>query len=285
MKLYYISFPRFPERYRHIRNELEKVGLMGEPIEAVDGALLTEKDLEELCDVEEIHRYGNALLDANKQINKHKVGATLSHHRFYKALISSPDKAGCVLEDDVILPMSFRNILMALEKELEEDELVLLYAGAHQDKRLSKRGAKFLGRIDGVEYGLYYPMTPNVASAVAYCIGRKAAQRLLAINTPIKCTVDLWEYYYKRGAFSRIRIVYPLCVGHETFRSTISYPALGRWGRMRAYVRNVIESTKFPLLYNLLRWRRGRVIERLAKFYLVDEESPIAKGQVPFPVS
>ncbi|MCS6790526.1 MAG: hypothetical protein NZ580_06065 [Bacteroidia bacterium] len=122
------------------------------------------------------------------------------------------------------------------------------------------------------QLSLYYPMTlEGLISAVAYCVGREAAQGIVRANTPLSCNADMWATFFSRGAFRRLRILYPITVRIVGFRSTLSPYSEGPLQRLISYL---AYKRRLPFLYQYRLWKERVIMERLWKENITFVDSP-----------
>lgn len=263
MKTYFVSLDRSRERAAHIRQHVLERGLDGSKISAVDGRKLTREDLERECDIARVDRLRHWLTDG-------ALACAMSHRIAYRNFLETEDKVAFFIEDDIILPENIHDLLNAIAKEIRDDEVVLLMYTSSSPVAFSKVDSRPL--LDG-SVGLHYPMDLKLMMcAGAYCLGRKAAEGLLRVNTPIRSTADSWWEFHSKGAFAKLRVVYPALVSAMNFKSSIDYM---RHGSMKAIVAGWVDRFRPPLLHQAVARRRLATLKKLVGNYsLVEERSP-----------
>lgn len=265
MKALVITLKSSTERYNYIVNHLSSIGLDFEIIEAINGYKLTEKEKEELCDMEAVNKYKSWLSDGI-------IGCSLSHRKALLRMIELNLPYVLILEDDVVLPNNLFEVLAHLEKLIHPDEVITLFSGAHRKTGLSKTSAK-----STPFGGLYYPMNINeTLSTAAYIIGADAAKKLANAVLPVRASPDSWGMYYSLNTFSSFRVLYPFIIGNKAFKSTVAYIRPTSFlGRITFF----INKYKIPGLYHILQARREKIIDdTTANFYLCDEKSNLDKN-------
>jgi hypothetical protein len=91
------------------------------------------------------------------------------------------------------------------------------------------------------------------------------AERLL----PIRANADDWQFFYREGMLDRIRCVLPLAVDkHAAFESTIGLYSLGNGAKARLVAPLV--HRKIPLVHQVIRYRRGRILREWGRTEIVD---------------
>jgi glycosyl transferase family 25 len=262
MKTYAIALRRSKERYNYIQNHLKQTGLDYRIIDAIDGSKFTTQDLEANCDMNEVNKLRWWLTNG-------AIGCALSHYACYEAIVKSKDKAGFVVEDDAVLPSYIGSILNDIEKNIDENEVVLLYYTSFGECKLSN-----IGRVD-LDYGsLVFPLDiKQTVTATAYVIGRNAAAGMLEAAKPISVCADSWHHFYNMGAFSSFRVLYPSVVKVTNFKSSLDYI---RANSITGRVTQLINEYKLPIAYQILHYlRKQRLNRMLNNSSFTNESSPI----------
>ena len=262
MKVYAITLERIEERKHYINNHLNELNLDYQIIKAIDGASLSKEEMAASCDMKNVEKWSWWLTPG-------AIGCALSHYNAYEALVETNEKAGFVIEDDTILPENINELLNEIEQEIGENEIILLFYSSFNPANLSSVGLKKLA--DG---NLVYPMeTSKTFSALAYVIGRKAAQNMLNNIKPIRVTADNWHYYFQKGCFNSLRVHYPSVVGTKNFKSAIDY--LKR-NSLKARISSFIDKYQIPVFYQIVKYIRGKRLKKIrSHFSLVNEVSPV----------
>lgn len=262
MKTYIISLKRVKERYKYIQNHVKNIGIDYKLIEAIDGALLNQKDIEDNCDIEQVEKLRYWLTDG-------AIGCALSHLKAYEEFIKSNDEYAFIIEDDVVLPNNIMDIIKEIKEVMISDEVVLLYYTSFKPTSFSSINRNILS-----EGSLYYPMRiDKTITAAAYLIGRKAAQKMTETVKPIRVAADSWHHFYEEGCFSSFKVHYPSLISTKNFKSSIDY--LKR-NSMKYRISNLINKYKIPFIYQLVAYRRKKFLNSmLGHFSLTDDISPI----------
>lgn len=262
MKTYVITLERNSERNKHIKRHIIERNLDHKIIPAVDGALLTDKDLQKSCNMEKVNKLRWWLTNG-------AIGCALSHLKAYEEFLSSHEKAAFIIEDDAVLPKNINELLAELEGSIQTDEIVLLYYTSFKPAKLTSYRSEELKNGGG----LYYPMDiGQPITATAYVIGRGAALKLSETIKPIEVTADCWHHFYSRGAIQSLRVHYPSLVTTKNFKSSIDY--LKNDSHLQTIL-SYINKYKIPFLYQFLNSRRKRRLNKmLNQFSFCDEVSP-----------
>ena len=278
MKTYYIVLERSKERTDHIQNHVNELKLDSVKVSAIDGKYLTQKDTLRECDIEHFLRRWRWPVEGAISA----VGCALSHNQAYEKFLETPETSAFIIEDDAVLPTNIKSILNDIAKEIKSDEVILLYYNSLQPVDISKFDST---KLRNVNLGLYFPVDiEQVATTAAYCIGREAAKGVLDSNTTIKVRADEWSWFYLKGAFDSLRLLYPSPVTTKKFKSTIGYSEEKE--QLRSRIANFVVKYKLPFVSQYIENRRNlykRRFDRLNStrnlFTLVDRKSPLSTKQ------
>ncbi|MBO4405912.1 MAG: glycosyltransferase family 25 protein [Alphaproteobacteria bacterium] len=141
-KIYVISLDRTPERYAHVKKQLDKFNLKHERFSAVDGKLITVKDMERNQTISwqkigppngyyqgadlkiSYHSYKDAefhyIID-KCLLNFGELGCAMSHRAVWADVVKHKYKKAIILEDDVTLEDNFLRKLSLIMKNLPDD--------------------------------------------------------------------------------------------------------------------------------------------------------------------
>lgn len=270
MKTFVINLKRSKERTEYIQQHITELKLDYKIIDAIDGSLLSQKDIKACCDMGQVNKLRWWLTDG-------AIGCALSHYKAYEEFLKSKEKAGFIIEDDVVLPHNIIELLSETELEIEENEIILLYYTSFKPCQLSSVGMKKL--LNG---SLVYPMDISQAiTATAYIIGRKAAQNMIESIKPISVTADCWHYYYKKECFNSFRVHYPSYIRTKNFKSSLDYL---KKNSFRAKLSSLIDKYKIPFFYQIVKYLRAKRLDSmLGHFSLTNEISPIYERKLLLP--
>lgn len=167
-----INLARSPQRWGRISASLQALGLSFERLEAVDGAALSDAQVEACYDAQ-----------ANRQryfmpLRRTEVACFLSHRKAWASVQAAAPLV--VLEDDVEFVAPPQAVLSVLAAYLQQ-------AGPCMVKLYSKRAVR--GQVLATWPGGYQLIRPSLAplGAQAQALNHAAAQRLLAV------TERFWE--------------------------------------------------------------------------------------------
>jgi glycosyl transferase family 25 len=256
MRAYVINLDRSPDRRAHIVAELRKTGLDYEIVSAVDGRELDLNDTDVI----------DPALFAKNAFPAGTAGCALSHLRVYEKILADGASEALVLEDDVILPADLAPLVDAVASHLTGAEVALLNYGSPDRCRMSAQGCVELPspRLLALPIDL-----DRMVNAAAYVITRHACERMAESVLPVRANADDWQYFFRQGMLDRIRCVLPLAVDkHPGFESTIGMYSVGNG--VKARLAAPLVRSKIPLVQQVIRRRRGRILREWGRSEIVD---------------
>ena len=166
------------------------------------------------------------------------------------------------------MPDNIIKILSELSQVIKNNEVISLFYTSHQVIKLSLKGAETLPSGQ-----LLFPINIKaVAAATAYVVHKEAAKGIIKVNTPLITTSDAWHKFYNYGGIASFRCLYPPPVKLEYFKSSIDYIS------SKCIINKMttaIDRFKIPAFYQMLTYKRKKLIKDLSKYELVNEASPI----------
>ena len=118
-KIYVINLARSPDRWERISYQLNSMGLQYERVEAVDGKLLSERDIRDNFNEEKFEIVSGHKLVAGE------VGCALSHINIWKKIANENQSGAIIIEDDVVLKEPFLDFASGYTNEFKFDYLKL----------------------------------------------------------------------------------------------------------------------------------------------------------------
>jgi len=258
MQVHVINLKEAIERRNSITSQLEKLGLKYELFDAIRGSSLSEKELHEKVDMQEVAKYPNWL-------TPNMLGCSLSHLGVYRRIAESGTDWHLVLEDDVELDPEMAHFMKAFELTGNKfrDQVVLLY------------GVKLSGNIILDKDPLFNEATHSihkvqpdqrVGSTGAYFIHKETAKRMLENNPLVKVAPDTWHFFRDQGSIHQLNIVYPFLSRPALFESTIGYV---NKNSLKYKLKHFVESFKVPVLYQLLKRSRRNIFTKMSQVEFV----------------
>lgn len=263
MKIYVINLASATGRYQRIENQLKALNLSYERFDAVNGGALGEVEMAALCSME-------AVRSNPTWLTKGAIGCALSHWGVCKKMLADEQELALILEDDMILPPNFAEVLLSLEKQITDNEVILLYFQSFKEIIFSNQHKKkVLGKHE-----LAYPMSLNsLGAAGAYIIKKSVARKFAEQLIPIRAAADTWHYFHEIGIFQTVRCVIPFAVTSSFAESTIDYIKKDNLaGRLKSF----LATHNILFVRDLLKWRRKRIWQKLTKFSFTDRISPLS---------
>lgn len=257
MKIFVISLKRAVDRRQRITTHLNSMGVDFELIDAVDGSLLTEDDLNKYCDME--------IVKSNPVwFTKGMIGCSLAHFSVYKKIIQDNIPYACVFEDDVIIDKDFKGLMKAIEMQYKgntptfiKDSLIMLHYTSWNTIEL-KTVNKLYGR-----YSLYQ-MNSNAGlnSGAGYIVTQEMCKKLTDNILPIRRAADSWTDFAKDGVIKDIYCVYPKPVNIVFAKSTIDYMDSKS---LASKLSQLVNDYKIFPFYQLLKYRRKAMNKNMNK--------------------
>jgi glycosyl transferase, family 25 len=259
MKIYVISLERATERRLSIKNQMAKLNLEYEIIDAVDGRTMNDQDIQKAVDENVYNWY-----KTESWMPCGVIGCTLSHVKFFEKFLESNSDWAVIIEDDVILYNDFEKVINAIAKQNVENEVTLLFyqtAKVNEEIIILQNTRKDL--VDS--YSLYQPKDMNkVGSTAGYIVSRKVAKKLLYKQKPMSCVSDWWGQYHKSECFEKLNLVYPLVMEPGTFASTLDY-----YKKFSLHSISLALLSKLPLIKDIILKRRKRNFNNLKRYKFI----------------
>ena len=245
MRVFGISIPRYPDRYSCLIEHLRKLFGNDFEIVGVDGRAVTFDE------------------GTTTGLSVGQIGCALSHIAAYRRMAKLELPYALIVEDDCVLPENIDALLALLASTIRPGEIIQLYNWSLEVSEFSMQDAVRIGRC-----GLHYPMLMSgIGAARAYVITRDAAEKIIALNSPVAVTADNWSFFQSQGAISVVRILHPCPVKILPFESTIASSQwnTGGWIRRNVFIQSLLSMRRRVLF----RQRQRNVV-------LVDRKSPLS---------
>jgi glycosyl transferase family 25 len=229
--------------------QLGKTQINYEIVNAVDG-----RDLD-LSDTQVVAPVFAATITAHPGV----VGCALSHLEAYRRILNDGLEIACILEDDVVLPTDLGALIDKITPQMSGAEVVLLNFHSREPCRITKLGA---AQLSSSRLLVHVADRGQAESTAGYLITRAACARMVKTVLPVRTAADSWGFFCREGAIDRLRCVVPMpVVQSPALRTTLSYY---RPGSIYASVREAVASSRVPILYQALAFRRRRHWRRSA---------------------
>lgn len=247
MHIYITNLKTSTERRALMEQQLQGTGLDYEFFDCVIGANLTEAEIEQRCDMAAINKHNEKL----QWFNRGMIGCTMTNQLVYQDIINKNYPYALFLEDDTVLPTNLGTLLAHLEGGIQQGDVILLFWNAWGGLQLKRQP---VDQFEGT--GLYAPVNyRDLTCGSAYVVTQKAAQAMIAANTPIANTPDSWGFFYDKKAIQRLLCAYPHAVQTADLKSTMD---TGKFSGLSHFVNRY---KIFPL-YQYLRYRRRKLKQK-----------------------
>ena len=215
--IFVISLPESVKRRQSIENQLRRLNLDYQIIEAINGHDFDLNELDELYKgrISKPNPY-------NSQIMSHGViGCLMSHIKFYNHIIEHNIKVACVLEDDAELLDTFPQVLQSIKTRRDWEVLLLgHYAMHHISREKGARPSIWKRHIVGKHYianPIEFPFL-----TVGYVIKLSAAHKLREFAYPFRMPAD-WVTGNSEMAGAKLKVITPPVVLNNTITGEASY--------------------------------------------------------------
>lgn len=233
VKTIILSLPKDVERRQFCHRELEQFGLTHHFSDAIPGDQLEESDMLRIYDPE-MNRS-----KFKRPLTRSEVACTLGHRRIWQEIANSEDDLYLVLEDDATFvhdPTPFLNAI-SQSSECFEDVMIKLDG-------VSYKNAKALKAIGKQILVLSDRLPPRTTG---YLLGRKAASRLIEMDTPIARPIDIDLKFYWEHNVPILTLQEQLVAERASFDSNIE---AGRrkaksGSNMNRFIRNFVYQFKY----------------------------------------
>ncbi len=206
--IFVVNLKRHTDRRQHITQELQKLALPYRMIEAVDGQLLSDDEIQKVYSEE------GAIKDKSvkRPLSKSEIACALSHQSIYKIMLAEDIEQAIILEDDAVLNQQFIETAQAAQKLLPNDwQLLLLGYGEFFDGK--KWQFHEICQIQ-IAQSLSADLKITLPLSIAYCtfaylINQSGARQLLEQIQPLSRPID---HYTGDHKMINVYCVEPRCV-------------------------------------------------------------------------
>ena len=183
-----INLDRATDRLEFVKPHIDQLEIPLERISAVDGNLLSGKEIQKVCDQERFKKYFKMVPERGT------IGCSLSHEKVWKKFLESEYEFALIFEDDV--EFNPQELKACIEKAIEKKNLwdILSFEMIHDGWPLE------VANLHADRYLSYY--LASVKHSGCYLINRNAAKKLLEKFYPIVMPLDhyftaSWEFDIK----------------------------------------------------------------------------------------
>lgn len=191
MKIFIVNLKNAVEKRKHMVAQLKRLGVQNyEFIEAVYGKDLTPEFI-----ADNVYDYPACALTPGE------IGCSLSHIGIYKNMISENIPYAMILEDDVILPDDFLDMLEAIRISIDVAQSKIITLG--EANKISPLREYFTFK----KYKEYTAVT--AFCTYAYLVNIAAARSLSQHLLPIKYEADMMIHFRENGWLDQFNVIHP----------------------------------------------------------------------------
>ncbi|MCU0389812.1 MAG: glycosyltransferase family 25 protein [Thermoflexibacter sp.] len=266
MEIFVINLKEAQDRMQLIDKQLKELGLSYQRFEAVRGSQLSEQEMSQWCNM-------NAVKSNPTWLTKGAIGCALSHWKVYNQIVAENIPIALILEDDMQLPPHLPFVLQEIEKQIKDNEVILLYFQSFTEIHFSALHKTALTH----HHELCYPMDiSRLGAAGAYIITQKVAQKLVKALFPITAAADTWHFFHHKKAFDTIRCVIPFAVTSSFAESTIDYIKKDNFlGKVKGF----LSAYNIFFVKDFLAWNRKKIWKKLTNYSFKNALSPLDKSE------
>ncbi|RYD57373.1 MAG: glycosyltransferase family 25 protein [Sphingobacteriales bacterium] len=256
MKVFVVSLARSADRRKHMIAHLTQRGVDFEIFDAIEGALLSEEEIQKYCDMDALEKHA-------KWLNRGTIGACLSHYFIFKRIIELNLPSACIIEDDIIVDKNFDKLLNAIDSSVIQDKkLTLLYYTSWNKIELETLNRSLSG-----EFGLYKIRNyEGLNSSAGYIVSQEACKRLVNVVLPIRMGPDNWAEFKRLGVMDEVTCIFPQPLNNTHAKSSIEYLEAKS---MTSKVADFVDKNKIFPFYQLLKQRRKMMSEKMMNIKIV----------------
>lgn len=192
MKIFVISLKASYDRHAVMVEQMERLGLPFEFVDAVDGRQLSGDELAELYDRKWAYR------QEGRHLTRGEIGCSLSHLRVYRKIVEDDIPFALVLEDDAWLTPSIVGVLEAIKEKITPEMKAVFLMQEMGPGRLKNKGDS-ISIIDD----LFVCREKDSAQWThAYIVTNQASKSLTSALTPVTHTADSWGWLIRHKVVS-----------------------------------------------------------------------------------
>ncbi|QGP56123.1 Glycosyltransferase family 25 (LPS biosynthesis protein) [Piscirickettsia salmonis] len=235
LPVFVINLERSPGRKDYMSQHLQNKGIDFEFIKAVDGKLLTDKELKKwYCNK-------SSMQFMQRELIKAEVACALSHINLYKKIVDEKISGAVILEDDIKVADNFKDIIQQTHLNTNATQSVVIQMNYH------KYYLPLLKKEIFQEYNAYpiKPIWSRAATTCGYYITYKAAKDLLSYYDKVWHVIDHWNHLVDRKII-QLSCIVPCCVSQkEEIESDIKLETIIKFKRppkyyRRKYIRQIL---------------------------------------------
>ncbi|MBP6116417.1 MAG: glycosyltransferase family 25 protein [Neisseriaceae bacterium] len=191
MNVFIVNLKRCTDKKQAMAAQCQQLGVPNVTfIEAVDGQTLSAQTL-----ASKVYHFEEACL------TKGEVGCALSHFSIYQKMVAEAMPYALILEDDVILPPNFMDVIEKLKPTIDKPFAKILSLG--QANRITKKKSYH-------HVGPHHEyLAVSAFGTYAYLINLEAAKNLTQALLPIRYEADMFFYFRSNQWIKMFNIMHP----------------------------------------------------------------------------
>ena len=209
IKAVILSLPNDVERRRFCESEFARFGLRHQFSDAIAGEQLDSSELRSFYDAN-MNR-----IKFKRPLSRNEVACTLGHRQIWQEIADSSDHVSLVLEDDAKFIQDPRPFFEALAECGERFEDVMIKLDG-----VSGNTGQVIKSVADQDLVLSDRLPPRTTG---YIIGRRAASRLLALDSPIARPIDIDLKFYWEHNVPILTLAEQMVAEREETDSTIDH--------------------------------------------------------------
>lgn len=181
-QIFVISLEKDKKRRASIKKELDKYQLDFNFINAVNGSLLTDKEIEKLTSKEK------SIQAIGRELTKGEIGCSLSHLSIYEKILTENIKTAIILEDDATISPSFIEVVSDIKQYFSKKcQLILLGYNAFSD---GNKGVDCKFHILQTSHFKIFKPLSLACCTHGYVLSQCAAKQLISITKTMYLPID-----------------------------------------------------------------------------------------------
>ena|GEM_PF-3105081 len=193
----------------------------------------------------------------------------MSHLLCYKKIISENLDFGLIFEDDIMFKIKdIHKLVEQIVPITLPGNITLLYYQSWDKISFHKsKGKELSEKISAYQADDAY----DLICAAGYLISKESCEEMIRILLPVHTGPDCWQYVFRKGAFKKLFLLYPIPCGTFNFRSTVTNLEMLDKGSLKSKIIAAIDDYKIPILYQYLKNRRKKNKNNLQQIEVVDD--------------
>lgn len=175
-KVFVINLKKDKDRREYIKEHFQDRNIEFEFVEGIPGQNINQR----LVD------FDKAEINQRRRVSLNEMGCSLSHQKIYKKIIEDNLEGAFIFEDDVVLLLNAKKILSSINTNKNKLPKGVWLGMSKSYFYINKHIVTLFN--NGNDVSVFESYRTN--GALGYYIDRLAAERLIAINTPVSYLAD-----------------------------------------------------------------------------------------------